>query len=236
VLTDPLERQVSGDRTDEVDAVATTAPVLDVVLSPGDSLYLPRGWLHSAAALGEQSVHLTLGVRAMTRYVLVEELLGLATEEESLRAGFPLGLDVTDPDQLGPHLDTTVAALTSWLAAADAPTVAGRLRERVWRSSRPAPIRPLAQITAMAGLDAHTVLAPRGNLRWRLTAGESGSVVLKLVDRTITVPAHCEPALRALLVGPSIRVGDLPELPAADQVTLARRMLREAVVVPAEKA
>jgi hypothetical protein len=60
-------------------------------------------------------------------------------------------------------------------------------------------------------------------------------VTVHLVDRTITVPAYCEPALRALLAGPSIRIGNLPQLVAADQLTLARRMLREALVVPAEK-
>ena len=78
VLPDPLERQAWGGRKDEVTATADGPPALDVVLAPGDALYLPRGWLHSAEAQGERSLHLTIGVRALTRYALVEELLGLA--------------------------------------------------------------------------------------------------------------------------------------------------------------
>ena len=58
---------------------------------------------------------------------------------------------------------------------------------------------------------------------------------MHLVDREITMPAYCEPALRALLAGPAVRIDDLPQLEADDQLTLARRMLREALVVPDEK-
>ena len=38
-----------------------TEPLIDVVLRPGDCLYLPRGFLHAATALGGVSTHLTLG-------------------------------------------------------------------------------------------------------------------------------------------------------------------------------
>ena len=40
----------------------------------GRVLYLPRGWLHSAAAQDDVSAHLTVGVHVVTRYALVEAL------------------------------------------------------------------------------------------------------------------------------------------------------------------
>jgi bifunctional lysine-specific demethylase and histidyl-hydroxylase NO66 len=104
VLADPLEQQAWGGRADEVAATAAGEPALDVVLAPGDALYLPRGWLHAAEAQGVRSLHLTFGVRAMTRYALVEELLRMAVADQRLRATLPFGLDVTDPDQLEPQL------------------------------------------------------------------------------------------------------------------------------------
>ncbi|MGH8825750.1 MAG: cupin domain-containing protein, partial [Jiangellaceae bacterium] len=124
VLIDPLERQSWAGRADEVAAVAESPPVLDTVLEPGDSLYLPRGWLHAAEALGEPSIHLTLGVRAVTRYALVEALLALAADEVALRSGFPLGFDVTDRDELAPELAATAEALQGWLTDADPGAVA----------------------------------------------------------------------------------------------------------------
>jgi bifunctional lysine-specific demethylase and histidyl-hydroxylase NO66 len=235
VLPDPLERQAAGGHAVEVAAVTDSPAVLDVVLAAGDSLYLPRGWLHSAIALGEASLHLTVGVRAMNRYSLIEALLDLAAKETALRSGFPLGLDVTDPDQLAPELEATVEALRDWLPRVDADSLAERLRALAWKATRPAPIRPLAQTEAMADLDAEMVLTPRRGLRWRISTAGDDTVILHLVDRTITIPAYCEPALRALLAGPSIRAGDLPRLSPGDQLTFARRMLREAVVVPSEK-
>ncbi|MEH0937710.1 cupin, partial [Micromonospora sp. CPCC 205543] len=108
-----------------------------------------------------------------------------------------------------------------------------RLRARAWPAARPAPIRPLAQAAALATLDADAHIAPRGGLRWQLTA-TGDRVALRLTDRTITLPATCEAALRALLTGAVTRVGDLPGLDDdADRLVLARRLLREAVAVPA---
>lgn len=43
VLPDPLEKQQWGGRADEVGATAQGPAALDVVLAPGDALYLPRG-------------------------------------------------------------------------------------------------------------------------------------------------------------------------------------------------
>ncbi|MEV0156511.1 cupin domain-containing protein [Micromonospora sp. NPDC050686] len=234
VLPDPLERQPWGGRADEVSATASGPAALDVVLEPGDALYLPRGWLHSAQAQESSSLHLTVGVRALTRYALVEELLALAAEDPRLRAGLPFGTDVADPDAIEPELTETVEALRDWLLRADPAAVAAGLRQRAWPAARPAPIRPLAQAAALATVEAGTRIAPRGGLRWQLIATGDGKVALRLSDRTLTLPSQCEPALRRLLAGEPVRVGDLPGLDDdADRVTLARRLLKEAVAVPA---
>ena len=41
-------------------------PVLDVTLQAGDTLYLPRGWLHEAKTSETDSLHLTVGVNVYT--------------------------------------------------------------------------------------------------------------------------------------------------------------------------
>ncbi|SCF23146.1 cupin domain-containing protein [Micromonospora mirobrigensis] len=237
VLIDPLEKQPWGGRADEVSATASGPAALDVVLEPGDALYLPRGWLHSAQAQESSSLHLTVGIRALTRYALVEELLALAAEDPRLRAGLPFGTDVADPDAVEPELTETVEALRDWLLRADPAVLAARLRGRAWPAARPAPIRPLAQAAALAALDADTEIAPRAGLRWQLTGTGDGKVTLRLFDRVLTLPGQCERALRAVLTADRIRVGDLPGLDDdADRCTLARRLLKEAVVTPASSS
>ena len=61
VLESPLRDQPWNDRKSSVERQAQEPPVLEAVLSPGDCLYLPRGYLHAATALGGVSTHLTLG-------------------------------------------------------------------------------------------------------------------------------------------------------------------------------
>jgi hypothetical protein len=215
-----------------VAAQAATEPLIDAVLNPGDRLYLPRGWLHSAEALGEVSVHLTIGVHPVTRYAVLEALAGLAAEAPALRGSLPLGIDVADPAQVEPHLAATVLALRDWLGTADPAAVADRLRAAPWRQSRPGPVPPLAQAATAAALDQRTAVRLRPHLRHRLVPG-GDAVVLHLADRRISFPAVTGPALKALLSGPPVLVGELPGLDAEDRLVLVRRLLREAVCVPA---
>ena len=229
VLADPLEKQAWGGHADEVTASAEGEPALDVVLDPGDALYLPRGWLHSAQALGVRSLHLTFGVRALTRYALVEELLAMAASDARLRATLPYGLDVTDPDGLEPELTGTIEALREWLGQADPAEVADRLAARDWPSARPAPIAPLAQLDFAAALTPGDAIAPREGLRWRLAA--DGTLTLT-GGRHLEFPGYCTPAVRAALTGVR-KVGDLPLESDEDRLVLARRLLREGLVTSA---
>ena len=77
-------------------------PVLDVVLEPGDLLYMPRGWIHHAVTLppsqgNEHSLHLTMSAMQQWAWVdylelLMPEALEAAANSEtsvSLRTGLP---------------------------------------------------------------------------------------------------------------------------------------------------
>jgi len=236
VLPEPLERQGWGGHADEVGAVVDGPATLDVVLAPGDALYLPRGWLHSAQAQGERSLHLTFGVRALTRYALVEELLQLAAEDPRLRATLPYAMDVADPEAVAPELARTVEALRDWLLSADPAAVSARLRDRVWPAQRPAPLRPLAQLDAAERLSMDDRITIRDGLRWQLHQAGPEHVLLRLIGRTLRFPDYCAAAVRTALDGAPHRVGDLPELADDDRLVLARRLLREALAVPAPPA
>ena len=53
-------------------------------------------------------------------------------------------------------------------------------------------------------------------------------------DRTLTVPSSTRPALDAVVSGTVLAAGSLPGLNEADSLVLARRLLREALVVPVD--
>ena len=234
VLEHPLRDQPWTDRRSEVAAAAHGAPVIDTVLRAGDALYLPRGWLHSAQALGEVSIHLTVGIHALTRFMLLEALTAMAASDAELRASLPMGIDVADPGQITDDLDATVEALVHWVGTADPVAVSERLRRRVWSAVRPVPVAPLRQAQLAAALTTASAVRLRPHLRV-LSRDAGEDLVLVLTDRTITLPRAAEPAIKVVLGGARFDVGDLPGLAADEQLVLVRRLLREAVVVPADE-
>jgi lysine-specific demethylase/histidyl-hydroxylase NO66 len=231
VLTDPLGEQPWEQHRDAVTARAAEAPVLDTVIEPGDSLYLPRGYLHSATALGELSIHLTVGIHAISRYQLVRHLLAVAQDDPALRRSLPMGVDLGDPTVLDPHLRETVAALHTFLDGAAADAVAERVAADLTRQTRPAPIGPLAQLSATDSLRLDTSLRMRAGLRVRLDRGET-ELRLRLPDKTVTLPLGTESALKAVLTGEGFTPRELPGLDASEQLDVARRLIREGMVVP----
>jgi hypothetical protein len=233
VLPDPLRTQPWQDRADDVAAAAEGEPVIDAVLRPGDALYLPRGYIHSAEALGAISAHLTIGVHSVTRWSAAESALdlvrGLAAEDRQLRASFPLGLDLADPDGVREDVAAVIAGLQDWLGRVDPDQVADRLRAQTWAQVRPEPVAPLAQSTAAAELTDDAVLQVRRRLRCVLRDGPDGGLTLLAGRRSHSFPGSVREALSALLTAGELKVGDLPGLDAADRMTLARRLVTESV-------
>ena len=240
VLRDPLRTQVWTDRREEVAAAATGEPVIDAVLEPGDVLYLPRGFLHSATALGEISAHLTIGIHSVTRWGAAEAALDLvrtlAAEDPDLRGSLPLGVDLADPDGLRDDVTAVVEGLREWLTRVDPAEVAERLRARTWAQVRPEPVAPLAQATAAAALSPDTVLRLRPRLRCLLRDEDDGRVTLIGGRRTHSFPGSVRPALAELLDVGELKVGDLPGLEPDDRLALARRLVTESVAVVPDAA
>jgi lysine-specific demethylase/histidyl-hydroxylase NO66 len=230
VHPDPLRNQPWTDRSGDVAERAAQPPCIDTVLRPGDALYLPRGYLHEAEALGGVSVHLTIGVHPVTRYTLVEALTAIAADEPALRSSLAVGLDLTDPADLEDELAATIDALVSRLRRVSPGEMAARLAGRTVDGNRPAPLGPLAQAAALSELSAATVLTARDHLRHALRV-DGDELVLVLADRSLRLPVSVEKAVRALLDGAPIRVRDLPGLDEADALVLAHRLVREGVAV-----
>lgn len=123
-LVHPLRDQPWEHCKDEVRRAAAGPPLRVVTLAPGDCLYLPRGFIHSARALGGISAHLTLGVHPWTGHhvatALTDAALRRVAEEEAVRASLPLGVTLEDSD--------TVESVRAALLAAVAEVPVDQLR------------------------------------------------------------------------------------------------------------
>ncbi len=230
----PLRDQQWHDHAEAVASRARDdAPVIDEVLEPGDVMYLPRGWLHSATALGDVSAHLTIGVHVVTKFALVEALTALAGADDRLRASLPLGIDIADPGVLDGHLESVRDDLIAALKTVPAEDVARHVRDRTWKGNRPEPLAPVAAATFALNLGDGDSVRRREGLRFRVRDTSDGRVLLELADRNISLPESAAHALSAVLDGKTWRVGEIPGMDRTDQLVLVRRLLREGVLMAA---
>ena len=193
--------------------------------------YLPRGYIHSAEALGDICAHLTVGIHGHTRHAIVEALAELAADDASLRRSLPLGVDVCDPDDLATEVGATVDALIARLQSVRPHDVARILESGARASTRPAPLDPLAQAEALGRLDVDTMIVTRRHLRASCIERDN-ELTLVLPGRTLRLPPAAREAVDALLdSGLPIRVGDLPAVSESEALALSRDLIRAGVVV-----
>jgi ribosomal protein L16 Arg81 hydroxylase len=211
----------------------TGKPVIDTVLSEGDALYLPRGWVHSARALESTSIHLTVGISTVTRLDVARAVVEQLATVDAFRTSLPMGGDPADQDENIATVTKVMAEMVESLrddASALSDGASATLVERHADRTRPVAVRPLASLRA-------TRQAGGTEVRWRhglpaTVEHTAGRVVLRLPDKVMTFPASCAEAVAALHRGLVADAGSLPGLDRADGMVLVRRLLREAVVVP----
>ena len=222
-----------ADWTQHRDAVADIAqhpPELDVLLTPGDVLYLPRGWIHSAQANDALSLHLTLGVHPYTARDVLDAAVSEALADLPVHGALPAGIDVSDPDAIEQTLESVRRSLGDALAAVKTDAVAARLAARRHRDVRPEPLRPTAQVSAALAVDDVRVTL-RAGVRPRVQEGPAG-VELVLDGRALSFPSTHLDALRRVAAADELVPAHLPGLDAESARELVRGLLLAGVLVP----
>lgn len=103
---------LEGDAAQATIDAAKGPVTLDVVMRPGDVLYIPRGWFHDAIASADASLHLTLGILPHTAQILFGLLQTAANADPLFRAYLPDAR--TDGGRaLAQHIDALMQRLSS---------------------------------------------------------------------------------------------------------------------------
>ena len=180
-------------------------PVLDVTLRAGDTMYLPRGWLHQALTSGSDSLHITVGVNV--RRWIDEARAELDAQEQEL--AFREAIDGDEPPEL---------------PALDALAVRRRARESFVRSRRPILDGQLSELRALDELTVETELERRDTV-----IADLHETRLVFEGREITFPDRLARELEFVLTTEgTFRATDLPgSLDTAGRLVLLRRLVRE---------
>jgi bifunctional lysine-specific demethylase and histidyl-hydroxylase NO66 len=212
VLDSPLRDQPWNDRKADVERRAQEAALMEAVLRPGDCLYLPRGYLHSATALGGVSIHLTLGVHVWTRFALAEQLIDQAlhslADRPALRASLPLGVDVANAREIRTDVKLVTEYLADALAQADLDQMTESMVGTARRNQRAGPIGPLRQLRDADAITVDTQIVLRRYLIASIDHTRSGIFVRSRAGDLVINQNDVAP-LKTLLTTGSATAGDL---------------------------
>ncbi|MFN2608957.1 MAG: cupin domain-containing protein [Acidimicrobiales bacterium] len=173
VLADPLPSQPWTAGRLEASGGEPGVPCLTADLGAGDCLYVPRGFLHSAAAQEELSAHLTIGVNTTTRHDVVRLAMAGAADDAAFRAALAPGW-AEDDGALAADVEQVVKQLRDWLDTVDARAVAVTLSRRFWSARPPLLAGQLAQLLALDEISDRTRVRRREGTVCRVLAAGMG--------------------------------------------------------------
>ncbi|MEV6236313.1 cupin domain-containing protein [Lentzea sp. NPDC051838] len=215
-LSAPLAPQAWFDvpqrKRDELKAASTL--LADLVLRPGDTLYFPRGTMHSPRTEDSLSIHLTISIPQVTHHDLLQAMVDDALEDEWVRGSVSLARL-----EAGPELARVVLlAIAQRLSdvARDVST-----EELLWRvrAARFAelPAEPVPVLPVVEPAQTHRL---RTGAKYRVVP-DGDSVSLQGVGRRVTLPAAAAPVLDELRDTGTLdreRLAEQLSAPLADQL------------------
>jgi bifunctional lysine-specific demethylase and histidyl-hydroxylase NO66 len=87
------------------------AAVVERRLTPGNTLYIPRGWLHRAEAVDQPSLHLTFTLARKNYASMIADTALFATARERLREDLPLLRDLENSKELAREVSDRLAGV-----------------------------------------------------------------------------------------------------------------------------
>ena len=219
----PLQRDV------ELPPKPEGEPIDDFLLCSGDVLYLPRGQWHDVSAIGEESLHLTIGFNRATGVDLVAWLADQLRSDESFRTDLPR---FATAEQRRAHAATLRARILE-LAGED--VVDRFLADR--DAQAPAHPRPGLPWSATSDLlpDGDDVVVRLLTPRAVLTR-DAGRVSLAADGRRLVFAEAAAPVLEVLVDGVAHPVSELvtaaPSLDRSTVVALLGELLEQGVLAP----
>ncbi|MGH2629567.1 MAG: cupin domain-containing protein [Actinomycetota bacterium] len=205
-------------------------PSLEIEVEPGDTIYMPTGTPHAAAAQRTVSGHLTVGVHVSTWRDVLGGTWTIASADPSLDDPLPAGW-LHDPGALADELGSRLRAAADRLAASDGGETLERRAERFLSVRAQLGRGSIVERSAPIELDDDAVVRRRAGSVCEVRR-RGDELVILLGDRRVRMPAWLEPAMRRIAASERLRVGDLDDVVSdpASRVVLVRRLIREGLL------
>ena len=156
--------------------------VLELTLRAGDTLYLPRGWLHDALTSETDSLHITVGINVHTWVDALRAALDECEDDVEFRRSVPADGESASTWSSG------------WPSGSTPDDVARRARAKFVGSRRPILDGQLEEVRELDSVTVDTPLERRPTVIADLAGRRSRSRA-----STSTFPAHAREELEAIV-------------------------------------
>jgi bifunctional lysine-specific demethylase and histidyl-hydroxylase NO66 len=201
----------------------------DLVLHPGDVLYLPAGTRHAAQTTDQPSLHVTVGVRTTRWRDLVRRIVDGLLDDPTFAAPLPAGW-TDDPASSAGILQARIADLQEALGAVPAEQLCAA-EAAAFHGSRPPDLTGgLRDLLELDTLEDTTRLRRRPGTTCRIELGAE-RLELQLGDRRLRMPVALVASLTRVAELDRFRPRELDDLlDEPSRLVLCRRLVREGLL------
>lgn len=201
-------------------------PEQEILLSAGDLLYVPRGYVHQVFTSGTPSLHLTVAAPVLTWYeVVVHALADTFRDSRMLREALPPAFAISSQSASQDHLADVIAAVRNHLTEDKLRSSLEELAIRYVNSRADNWPGITTAVDGVEDITLESVLQIRPSLVY-ITRKELPHIYLLFSGRALRVPVRAESMLAHILYVKRFRVAELPStMSDLSRLTLARTMV-----------
>lgn len=201
--------------------------IAELTLRPGDTLFLPRGYIHSAKANEECSLHITVGMRSFTIRDVVMRALSKATLDSAALRRVALFREYYHTGKL----EDTRALLHELVDSLDLKGALGTIYTSFIKNrTAPAHGRLLASIRKPE-LSHSTRFQVRKSCLYQVFK-KNDTVRLALDGKVVIFPVGVDGIIDYIGTQPSFTPAELPGMEHESQLILASRLYDEGLIEP----
>ena len=198
-------------------------PIRTLQLSPGDFLYLPRGYVHDAVADNGISAHITIGILSFTWARFFNEIFPQLEEFKAFREAVPFWKG---------DLETAIREKTELLKETLSSLNFSKGIERLnknYKNAQPQPVHNYFEsIVNKHNINSDTEFSLNDGILYTLQEKESGTE-LQMLGKVLLFPLSLKPALEHIFSQKQFKQQDIPGDDKAIK-ELLNKLIQEGVI------
>lgn len=197
-------------------------PQIEIELKEGDSLYIPRGFIHEAVTTEDISLHITVGLLSYKWSDVIQFLVNDYHKIEGFRESFRFNrLDV---DFIKKNTEDLVNQL---LASADFANIKNAFKTRFIKKGLTSDNNRFSDLLKSDKITLSTVLSLRKEINFAISE-TSTEAILSFYNKQIKFPKYVMPTLTAMTTSLHFAIQDLKgNLDNPGKLVLCKKLLKE---------